>query len=96
MSDTWDVEVWIYDLTGGMAGMMSQSLLGFHLEAIYHTAIIYNGMEYYFGGGNVGSGVTSCPPGTTQLGQPMRKVLLGKTEIDPETFKQWLGEMGHS
>ena len=37
-----------------MAAMMSMPLLGFQLEAIYHTAIVYNGVEFYFGGGGRG------------------------------------------
>lgn len=53
---------------------MSMPLLGFHLEAIYHTAIVYNGVEFYFGGG----GVDQSRPGGTHLGAPMRRVQLGK------------------
>jgi hypothetical protein len=97
MSDTWDVELYIYDLSQGFAAMMSEPLLGFKLEAIYHTAIVVYGKEYYYGGGLSGSGITELDrPGTTQLGQPMRKMKLGKTEIDQEMFEMWLGEMGSS
>ena len=53
---------------------MSMPLLGFKLEAIYHTAIVYNGVEFYFGGG----GIDQSRPGGTHLGAPMRKVHLGK------------------
>ena len=43
--------------------------LGFRLDAIYHTAIVVYGKEYYYGGGISGSGVTELEqPGTTQLG----------------------------
>ena len=60
MADTWDVDLYIYDLSQGFAAMMSQSLLGFRLEAIYHTAIVINGREYYFGGGpGSDSGITN-------------------------------------
>ena len=55
---------------------MSMPLLGFHLEAIYHTAIVYNGVEFYFGGG----GVDQSRPGGTHLGAPMRRVQLGKVK----------------
>ena len=56
---------------------MSMPLLGFHLEAIYHTAIVYNGVEFYFGGG----GIDQSRPGGTHLGAPMRKVKLGKVSF---------------
>jgi len=97
MADTWDVELWIYDLSQGFAGMMSSNLLGFHLEAIYHTSIVIYGREYFFGGGaNCAPGINQCTPGGTILGQPMRKVKLGKTELDPETFQIWSDEMGRT
>ena len=59
--------------SNGMAAMMSMPLLGFQLEAIYHTAIVYNGVEFYFGGG----GIDQSRPGGTHLGPPMRRVKLG-------------------
>merc|ERR1712123_254632 len=85
MSTTWDVQLYIYDLSQGFAAMMSEPLLGFKLEAIYHTAIIVYGKEYYYGGGISGTGINELDrPGTTQLGAPMRRVTLGATEIDQE------------
>ena len=60
MADTWDVELYVYDLSQGFAAIMSPSLLGFRLEAIYHTAIVINGREYYYGGGETSnSGITN-------------------------------------
>ena len=48
---------------------LNESILGFRLDAIYHTAIVVYGKEYYYGGGISGSGVTELEhPGTTQLG----------------------------
>lgn len=44
------VELYIYDLTNGMASMMSQLLLGRHIEGIWHTAVVVFGREYFFGG----------------------------------------------
>merc|ERR1712212_1397588 len=60
-------------------------------------AIVVYGKEYYYGGGISGSGVTELEqPGTTQLGNPMKRIKLGKTEIDQETFECWIAEMGSS
>lgn len=52
------VELYIYDLTKGMAAMMSQMLLGRHIDGIWHTAVVVYGREYFFGG----QGIQSCPP----------------------------------
>lgn len=53
-----DVELYIYDLTSGMAAMMSQLLLGRHIDGIWHTAVVVYGREFFFGG----QGIQSCPP----------------------------------
>ena len=51
-------------------------ILGFRLDAIYHTAIVVYGKEYYYGGGISGSGVTELEqPGTTQLGMTFIKLI---------------------
>ena len=51
----------------------SEPLLGFRLEAIYHTAIVVYGKEYYYGGGISGTGINELDrPGTTQLGKHLR------------------------
>ena len=60
------VELYIYDLSQGMAASLSPMLLGRSIEAIYHTAVVVYGREYFYGG----DGVTFCQPGTTMLGQP--------------------------
>ena len=40
------------------------------MEAIYHTAIVVYGKEYYYGGGISGTGINELDrPGTTQLGE---------------------------
>ncbi len=43
------VELYVYDLTGGMAKAMSPMLLGTTIEAIYHTSIVVAGTEHFFG-----------------------------------------------
>lgn len=52
------VELHIYDLTNGMAAMMSQMLLGRHIEGVWHTAVVIYGREFFFGG----QGIQSCLP----------------------------------
>lgn len=43
------VELYVYDLTRGMAAVMSQILIGRHLDGVWHTAIVAYGREYFFG-----------------------------------------------
>jgi hypothetical protein len=45
------VQLAVYDLSRGMAMMMSQQILGQRIDGIWHTGIVVNNVEYYFGGG---------------------------------------------
>merc|ERR1739838_1047972 len=71
------VKLYIYDLSQGMAKMMSAPLLGKQIDGVWHTAIVVYDREYFFGSG----GVNHVRPGTTQLGAPLQKLNLGTTEI---------------
>lgn len=70
-----DVHLLVYDLSQGLARQMSLSLLGFHLDAIYHTAIQLDGREYVYDGN-----IVAIRPGSSHLGQPMQTLHLGGTE----------------
>ncbi|TKA29111.1 hypothetical protein B0A50_03621 [Salinomyces thailandicus] len=80
-----EVELYVYDLTHGMARQMSQQLLGFKIDAVYHTSLVFNGIEYFFG-----AGVQTCYAGTTHHGQPMEKIRLGTTQLPLETILEYL------
>ena len=43
---TMDVELYVYDLSRGLARTMSASLLGVQIDAVYHTSIVIEGVEY--------------------------------------------------
>ncbi|GLG94257.1 Uncharacterized protein GBIM_01500 [Gryllus bimaculatus] len=86
------VELYVYDLTRGMAAMMSQMLVGRHLEGIWHTAIVAYGREYFFGSG----GVQSCRPCGTVLGEPDRVVELGETFIPYQVFLEYVLGLGET
>ncbi|KNG81722.1 thioredoxin, partial [Aspergillus nomiae NRRL 13137] len=80
-----DVELYVYDLSKGLARQWSLPLTGTHIDAIYHTAIVLNGVEYYFG-----HGIQTASPGSTHHGQPMEKVHLGQTELPPDSYDLFL------
>lgn len=80
-----DVHLLVYDLSRGLARQMSQSMLGFHLDAIYHTSIQLNGREYVYDGG-----IVAITPGSSHLGQPMERVFLGKTELPMVVIEEFL------
>ncbi|KAI5151991.1 desumoylating isopeptidase 1 [Enteropsectra breve] len=65
----------IYDLSGGMARAMSQQLLGFKIDGVWHTSIEIFGKEYYFQ-----QGLISKAAGTTNYGPVIERISMGHTE----------------
>ncbi|KAF7184933.1 Desumoylating isopeptidase 1 [Pseudocercospora fuligena] len=80
-----EVELYVYDLTRGMARTMSRQFLGIQIDAVYHTALVFGRVEYFFG-----AGVQTCYPGTTHHGQPMEVIKLGTTQLPLETILEYL------
>jgi len=80
------VQVYIYDLTQGMARTMGPALIGRPLDGVWHTAVVVYGKEYFYGG----SGVEFCNPGGTMLGQPLKVEDLGETQITEDLFQDYL------
>lgn len=80
-----DVHLLVYDLSRGMARQMSMGILGFQLDAIYHTSIEIQGREHVYDGG-----IIAITPGSSHLGQPMEKLYLGRTNLDMETIEEYL------
>ncbi|GAM90665.1 hypothetical protein ANO11243_087100 [Dothideomycetidae sp. 11243] len=83
-----DVKLYVYDLSRGMARAMSQSFLGTQIDAIYHTSVVYNNVEYFFG-----QGIQQSIPGATHHGQPMEVVHLGRTQLPPDVVLEYLESM---
>ncbi|GAB7363930.1 hypothetical protein MBLNU230_g4492t1 [Neophaeotheca triangularis] len=80
-----EVQLYVYDLTHGMARSMSQQLLGIHIDAVYHTSLVFEGIEYFFG-----AGVQTCYAGSTHHGRPMEIVSMGTTDLPLETIFEYL------
>ncbi|KAJ5106821.1 hypothetical protein N7456_003496 [Penicillium angulare] len=83
-----DVELYVYDLSKGLARMYSAPLTGTQIDAIYHTAIVVGGMEYYFG-----QGIQTALPGSTHHGQPIEKVHLGTTELPTDVIEEYVSSL---
>lgn len=64
---------------------MSASLLGIQIDAVYHTALVFGGIEYFFG-----AGVQTSYPGATHHGKPMEVFLMGTTHLPVEVILEYL------
>ncbi|CAM9920718.1 desumoylating isopeptidase 1 [Petromyzon marinus] len=88
--ESYDVKLYVYDLSRGMARQMSLPLLGKQLEGIWHTAVVVFGQEYFYGGG----GIECCQPGGTVLGSPDSVEELGQTQVTEDIFLEYLSGLG--
>ncbi|XP_064213520.1 uncharacterized protein LOC659663 isoform X2 [Tribolium castaneum] len=86
------VELYIYDLSKGMAAALSPMLINKKIDGIWHTAIVVYGREYFFGS----HGISSCNPGTTALGQPLRVLTLGETQVPYSVFIDYINGLSES
>lgn len=80
-----NVQLYVYDLSKGLAQQMSRQFLGIQIDAVYHTAVVFGGVEYFFG-----QGVHTCYPGSTHHGRPMQVVELGQTSLPMEVILEYL------
>lgn len=80
-----DVHLLVYDLSQGLARQMSMGMLGFQLDAIFHTSIEIDGLEWVYDGN-----VVAITPGTSHLGQPLQRIHLGKTQLPMDVIQQYL------
>ncbi|KAI6027534.1 PUL domain-containing protein, partial [Pisolithus microcarpus] len=74
------VQLYVYDLSNGLARQLSAQLTGRQIDGIWHTSV-------------VAFGISITPPGGSHLGQPTRIVEMGETAIDEDTFEQYISEM---
>ena len=64
---------------------MSGQLLGIQIDAVYHTALVFGGVEYFFG-----AGVQTSYPGGTHHGRPMEIIPMGETQLPLEIILEYL------
>ncbi|KGQ03813.1 PPPDE peptidase domain-containing protein 2 [Beauveria bassiana D1-5] len=82
------VHLLVYDLSGGLAKDLSLSILGFQLDAIYHTSIELRGTEYVYDGS-----ILEIVPGSSHLGRPMQRLLLGTTSLPMDVIHDYLNSV---
>ncbi|KAL8945714.1 MAG: hypothetical protein Q9222_007786 [Ikaeria aurantiellina] len=87
-----EVQLYVYDLSQvilpfdtGLARQMSQSFLGTHIDAVYHTALVFGGVEWFFG-----AGIQQTYPGATHHGRPMETIPLGNTDLPMEIILEYI------
>jgi desumoylating isopeptidase 1 len=83
-----DVQLYVYDLSQGLARQFSMTLLGTHIDAVYHTSIVFEGVEYFYG-----QGIQTCSAGGTHHGRPMEIINLGQTSLPIEVILEYLESM---
>ncbi|KAI4244396.1 MAG: hypothetical protein L6R42_010468, partial [Xanthoria sp. 1 TBL-2021] len=67
---------------------MSLSFLGTHIDAVYHTALVFGGIEYFFG-----AGIQQTYPGGTHHGRPMEITPLGRTDLPLDIILEYLDSL---
>jgi len=89
---SYQVELFVYDLTRGLARTLSPALLGKQIEGVWHTGVVAYGREYFFGS----AGIESCSPGGTVLGEPDRIEVLGESQVPYQLFLEYIFGLGES
>ncbi|KAJ2906631.1 hypothetical protein MKZ38_000886 [Zalerion maritima] len=84
-----DVQLLVYDLSHGLARQMSMGMLGFQLDAVYHTSILIEGLEYVYQ-----QSIRVVQPGAfSGFGTPIEKIHLGKTQLPHEVIIDYLNSV---
>ncbi|OCH87713.1 DUF862-domain-containing protein [Obba rivulosa] len=82
------VQLYVYDLSNGLAKQLSMPLTGKQIDGVWHTSVVVFGKEIFYG-----QGICITPPGQSHHGRPLQIVDMGETAIDEETFQEYLTEM---
>ncbi|KAK7048237.1 PPPDE putative peptidase domain-containing protein [Favolaschia claudopus] len=82
------VQLYIYDLSNGLAKQLSAQLTGRQIDGIWHTSIVVYGKEVFYG-----QGISTTLPGRSHHGQPLQVVPLGETAIDEATWEEYLQDL---
>lgn len=84
------VKIRLYDISQGMARIMSPRLIGKQIDGIWHSAIEVFGSEYFFGGG-----ICKEHPGSTPFGTPVQFFDMGVTTRTQGELEAYLLSISH-
>ncbi|KUJ22072.1 DUF862-domain-containing protein [Mollisia scopiformis] len=79
------VQLYTYDLSNGLARTISTALLGTQIDAVYHTSIVMDGIEFVYDGG-----LKTIDPGGSHLGKPLQVIDLGITNLPMDVIMEYL------
>ncbi|KAH9924254.1 DUF862-domain-containing protein [Epithele typhae] len=82
------VQLYVYDLSNGLAKQLSRQLTGKQIDGVWHTSVVIFGKEVFYG-----QGISITAPGQSHHGNPLHVVDVGETALDEETFNEYLEEM---
>ncbi|KAF5324515.1 hypothetical protein D9611_004484 [Ephemerocybe angulata] len=82
------VQLYVYDLSNGMAKQLSMQLTGRQIDGIWHTSVVVFGKEVFYG-----QGISITQPGRSHHGAPLEIIPMGETALDEDTFQEYLAEM---
>ncbi|GAA5987254.1 hypothetical protein JCM11641_003382 [Rhodosporidiobolus odoratus] len=83
------IELWVYDMSQGLASVYGPALLGQPVEGVWHTSLVLYGMEISYG-----HGISATTPGTTHHGTPTKRFSVGTTHLPKSTLLTHLSHLG--
>ncbi|PFH46122.1 hypothetical protein AMATHDRAFT_156197 [Amanita thiersii Skay4041] len=83
------VQLYVYDLSNGLARQLSRQLTGRQIDGIWHTSVVAFGKEHFYG-----HGINVTAPGRSHHGAPLHVMDMGETSIDEETFTDYINDLG--
>ncbi|KAK9474250.1 PPPDE putative peptidase domain-containing protein [Dipodascopsis tothii] len=82
------VQLYVYDLSKGLAKQMSLALVGKQIDGVWHTSVVHGGVEYFYG-----AGVQTCAPGQSHHGRPLEVVEMGTTALPQDVVVQYVDSL---
>lgn len=82
------VELKVYDLSGGLAAVLSEQLLGKKIDGIWHTGVVVGGIEYFFG-----QGIQQARASASPFGNPLETISMGHTEVPDDMVQDFLRDI---
>ncbi|KAI3403575.1 hypothetical protein KGF56_003620 [Candida oxycetoniae] len=91
--DASKIQVYVYDLSHGLARQLSPVILGFQIDAIYHTSVVVRGKEYY-----LDQGIQTIPVNSVahpKYGQPIEIIEVGETFVDDSILQEFINDLNN-